>query len=159
MRHVLFSAVVVSSATLVGALVLSIAQPTVSVWPAPQENERAWRARLILHRITGALVALAGVGALGLAVLDRGSLHLPAILRWLVGAAILGFGVTFGLWGYVRLGPSASHGAIAPLEASGPYRYSRNPQYVGAIAVLLGFALLCDSKLGLLAGSGPLPGK
>jgi protein-S-isoprenylcysteine O-methyltransferase Ste14 len=153
MRYVLFSAVVVSAATLVGALVLSIAKPTVSVWPAPQEKERAWRARLMVHRVTGALVALAGVGALCLAVLDRGSLHLPARLGWLIGLAILAFGATFGLWGYLRLGPSASQGALAPLEASGPYRYSRNPQYVGAIAVLLGFALLCASKLGLLAGA------
>lgn len=67
--------------------------------------------------------------------------------------AVLAFGATFGLWGYLQLGPTASQGALAPLEASGPYRYSRNPQYVGAIAVLLGFALLCASKLGLLAGA------
>ncbi len=62
-------------------------------------------------------------------------------------------GAVFGLWGYVQLGPAASQGALAPLEASGPYRFSRNPQYVGAIGVLLGFGLLCSSKLGLLAGA------
>lgn len=62
MRQILFLAVVVSAATLVGALILSIAQPTVSVWPAPQENERAWRVRLIVHRVAGTLVALAGTG-------------------------------------------------------------------------------------------------
>ena len=67
--------------------------------------------------------------------------------------AILGFGAAFGLWGYVRLGASASQGGGASLEVSGPYRYSRNPQYVGAIGVLLGFALLCASELGLLAGA------
>ena len=32
-------------------------------------------------------------------------------------------------------------------------RYSRNPQYSGAIGVLLGFGLLCGSKLALLAGA------
>jgi len=153
MRYVVFSAVVVSSATLVGALIFSIAQPTVSVWPAPHEDERAWRVRLVVHRVAGVLIALTGVGVLVLALLDRGSLYLPAGVRWLVGPAILGFGATFGLWGYVRLGANTSQGAIAPLEVSGPYRYSRNPQYVGAISVLLGFALLCASKLGLLAGA------
>ena len=153
MRHILFLAVVISSTVLVGALVLSIARPAASLWPAPQQNERAWRARLVVHRVTGALVALAGMGTLGLAVLDRGSLQIPTSLRWLVGGAILGFGATFGLWGYLQLGPSASQGALAPLEASGPYRYSRNPQYVGAVAVLLGFALVCASKLGLLGGA------
>jgi len=153
MKHVVFSAVVVSSATLVGSIIFSIAHPAMSVWPIPHENERAWRVRLIVHRVVGMLVALIGVGALALAILDRGTLHLPASLRWLVGPAILGFGASFGLWGYLRLGASASQGALASLEASGPYRYSRNPQYVGAVGVLLGFALLCASELGLLAGA------
>ncbi len=153
MRHLVFWAVVVSSTTLVGALIFSIAQPTVGVWPAPHENERAWRLRLVTHRVAGVLVALTGVGALVLSLLDRGSLHFPPGFRWLIGPALLGFGATFGLWGYVRLGARASQGAIAPLEVSGPYRYSRNPQYVGAIGVLLGFPLLCASKLGLLAGA------
>jgi protein-S-isoprenylcysteine O-methyltransferase Ste14 len=153
MLQIVFSAVVVSSAALVGALILSIAQPAVSVWPTPRENGRAWRVRLIVHRVAGALVVIAGAGALALAALDRGSLHLPPSLTWLVGPAILGFGATFGLWGYLRLGAHASQGAIASLEVSGPYRYSRNPQYVGAVGVLLGFALLCASKLGLLAGA------
>jgi protein-S-isoprenylcysteine O-methyltransferase Ste14 len=153
MRHLVFSAVVVSSATLVGALVFSIVQPTVSLWPTPHEKERAWRLRLVAHHVAGVLVAFTGVGALALAFLDRASLDLPAGFRWFVGPAILGFGAVFGLWGYVQLGASASQGAIGPLEVSGPYRYSRNPQYVGAIGVLLGFALLCASKLGLLAAA------
>src|SRR5262245_24542915 len=152
MRHIAFWAVVVSSAILVAGLLLSIARPTVSIWPAPQESERAWRVRLIVHRVTGLLVALAGLTALALAALDRGSLRLPGSIRWLVGPAMFGFGAAFGLWGYVTLGPNASQGALGPLEVSGPYRYSRNPQYVGAMGVLLGFALLCASKLGFFAG-------
>jgi protein-S-isoprenylcysteine O-methyltransferase Ste14 len=153
MSNSILAAVAASSAILVGALILSIAKPTVGVWPAPREHERAWRARLVVHRIAGVLVALTGAGALALALLDRGSLHLPAGFRWIVGPAVLAFGALFGLWGYVRLGANASLGAMASLEASGPYRYSRNPQYVGAIGVLLGFALLCASELGLLAGA------
>lgn len=153
MRHILFLVVVVSSATLIGALIFSIVHPTLRVWPAPQRNERAWRVRLILHQACGVMVALTGVGVHELALADRGSLHLPGGVRWFAGLAIFGFGAAFGLWGYARLGVNASHGAVAPLEVSGPYRYSRNPQYVGAIGVLLGISLLFASKLGLLAGA------
>ena len=151
MNYFVFCAVVISSFVLVASLVFSIARPTNRIWPAPQPSEPAWRVRLIVHRVAGALVGLTGIGVLGLAVVDRGSLNLPAGPRWLVGAALLSFGAAFGLWGYVQLGPVASQGALVPLQSLGPYRYSRNPQYVGAVGVLLGFALLCNSQLGLLA--------
>jgi protein-S-isoprenylcysteine O-methyltransferase Ste14 len=153
MREIILIAIVVSSFALVATLVFSMMQPTVSIWPAPQENERAWRVRLIGHRVTGVLVALTGVVTLILALLDSGSLSLPATLRWLIGPLVFGFGAVLGLWGYLQLGVEVSQGAIGSLEVSGPYRYSRNPQYVGAIGVLLGFALLCASKLGLLAAA------
>ena len=153
MTHIILSAVVVSSIALVAALVLSMIQPTVSIWPAPQKNERAWRVRLIGHRVIGVLVALTGVVTLVLALLDSGSLNLLATLRWLIGPLLLGFGAVLGLWGYFQLGVEVSQGALGALEVSGPYRYSRNPQYVGAIGVLFGFALLCASKLGLLAAA------
>src|SRR5262249_3376533 len=147
MRYILFLVIVVSSAALIGALVFSIVYPTLRVWPSPQESERAWRGRLVVYRVSEAMVALTGVGVLALALADRGSLYLPAGVREFVGLPVLCFGATFGRWGYARLGVSASHGAVAPLEVSGPYRYSRNPQYVGAIGVLFGFSLLFASKL------------
>ena len=100
------------------ALIFSIVQPSVGVWPAPHENERAWRLRLLMHEVYGVLVALTGVGALAVALLDPGSPDLPAGFRWLAGPAILGFGAAFGPWGYVRLGSRASHGAIAPIITS-----------------------------------------
>ena len=146
-------AVLAIATAVVAALLFSIVRPSLSVWPSPRRDRPAWRARHVVHRVTGALVVLAGLGVLGLALFDRGSLGLPIGPAQLVGALLLAFGAVFGLWGYVRLGPAASQGASVPLVSSGPYRYSRNPQYVGAIAVLLGFGLLCSSKLGLVAGA------
>lgn len=153
MSRFVFFAVVISASAVVTSLVFSIVQPSMSVWPSPQRNQAAWRVRRVVNRVAGVLVACAGLGVLGLALLDRGSLDLPTGLLQLVGTLLLGFGAVFGLWGYVRLGPDASQGALGPLETSGPYRYSRNPQYVGAIGVLLGFGPLCCSKLALVAGA------
>jgi len=152
-KHYIFVALVMSSFVLVALLVFSIVQPAWCLWPAPQPNDPAWRFRLLVHRASGVLIALTGLGALGLAVLDRSSLGLSAPPRWLLGSGLLIFGATFGLSGYIQLGVARSQGVPGPLEARGAYRYSRNPQYVGAIGVLLGFGLLSGSKLGLLAGT------
>ena len=38
-------------------------------------------------------------------------------------------------------------GSLLVLVAEGPYRYTRNPQYVGDIVGLLGWGILCNSLL------------
>lgn len=60
-------------------------------------------------------------------------------------------GGAFALWGFFGLGVTASQGLGGPLLARGAYRYSRNPQYVGTVAVLLGYAVICNSSLTLVA--------
>ena len=49
------------------------------------------------------------------------------------------------------MGVTASQGFGGPLLVSGAYRYSRNPQYVGTVAGLLGYGVLCNSALTLVA--------
>jgi protein-S-isoprenylcysteine O-methyltransferase Ste14 len=80
MTHLVFLAVVGSAFAVVASLILSIVRPRRSVWPLPQRDEPAWRVRRSVSRAAGMLVVLAGLGALGLALLDRGSLELPAFL-------------------------------------------------------------------------------
>jgi protein-S-isoprenylcysteine O-methyltransferase Ste14 len=78
--------------------------------------------------------------------------HVPA-LRWLGGALVVaGFVLTLAS---ARL--FARHGtAIKPFErssalvTSGPYRFTRNPMYVGLVAMLAGLALLLEALSALL---------
>jgi protein-S-isoprenylcysteine O-methyltransferase Ste14 len=124
-------------------LVLSIARPELRLWPPPDPSSRRYpltRANLVLGPLT-----VVGVFALG--VLDWNSLALPALLRLLVGVPLFASGGAFALWGYLGLGVQASQGRHDGLVASGAYRYSRNPQYVGTIACLLGYAIACSSGL------------
>src|SRR2546427_11159477 len=51
----------------------------------------------------------------------------------------------------MRVAGFPSQGLGGPLLASGAYRYSRNPQYVGAISGLIGYSLICNSALALIA--------
>jgi len=78
--------------------------------------------------------------------------HVPA-LRWLGGAIVAaGFALTVAS---ARL--FARHGtAIRPFDRSsalvisGPYRFTRNPMYVGLVAMLIGLALMLESLSPLL---------
>jgi len=71
-----------------------------------------------------------------------------------VGAALLAAGLAFNLWGVYSLW---RHGtAVHPthpaerIVATGPFRLSRNPLYVGLHAAFVGVALILDTVWGLI---------
>ena len=91
-------------------------------------------------------------GLLGLVVLgiiDWNSFALHHWARFLVGGLLMACGF-FALWGYLTLGAHASQGLGGDLVTTGPYRYSRNPQYVGTVPAVLGYAIICNSILALI---------
>ena len=56
----------------------------------------------------------------------------------------------FALAGYRTLGVEISTGTVGGLEIRGPYRSSRNPQYVVTAGGLIGAALIANSGLFLI---------
>lgn len=90
---------------------------------------------------------LLGLVVLGIIDWNSFALHGPA--RFFVGGLLMACGL-FALWGYLALGARASQGLAAQLVTTGPYRYSRNPQYVGSIPAVLGYAIICNSTLALV---------
>jgi protein-S-isoprenylcysteine O-methyltransferase Ste14 len=104
-------------------------------------------------------LALVALLALVMALLDRGwpwpSLALPgasviAVLVALAGAAVCGLGVLAFRRARTTVNPLAPETASA-LVATGIYRHSRNPMYVGFALLLLGWALFLGSLVALLA--------
>ncbi len=91
---------------------------------------------------------LLGVVALG--PVDFNSFAFHHWARFLVGGVLMACGL-FALWGYLALGVHASQGLGGEIVTTGPYRYSRNPQYVGTIPALLGYAIICNSVLAFVA--------
>jgi protein-S-isoprenylcysteine O-methyltransferase Ste14 len=66
-------------------------------------------------------------------------------------------GVPFGLagnalalWAIAALGMAPTSGDESTLVSRGPYRFSRNPQYVGFILALIGWGLITNSVLALI---------
>lgn len=142
-------AVTLGAEIVLGAVLLwSIARPGSRIWPPP--GRRSWQ-----YRLVWILTDVVAVGILWVGVLDWNTFVLDHWLRLPVGAVLALGGGAFALWGVRHLSWHASLGLEAELVRSGPYRWTRNPQYVGDIVMLLGWAIVFNSlQAGLLCGLG-----
>ena len=145
MRQIAFWVVIVSAVLDEASLIVSILRPDLRTWPPPGRNSWQFVCKGILSWTT-----LLGIAVLG--VLDWNGSSFGATARG-VGGLLVTLGGAFGLWGFLTLGVDASQGLAGDLVISGPYRYSRNPQYVGTIPVLIGYGLLTGSALTLAAAA------
>ena len=136
-------------------LVFSLLFPDLRVWPVPLPARRAVALRTAIYRSTGLATGLSAACLLVLAVIDFDSLQLPRFLHLSLGGLLFLAGGALAGTGFLTLGPEISTGAPpGAIQLRGPYRISRNPQYVGTIAVLLGVGLLANSTLAILASVG-----
>jgi len=114
---------------------VSIADPKRRIWPPPSRH--SWQ---FYFTWVGSWIALSG--AFLLAVLDENTLGLSPTLRLGVGVPLLLAGAALIAWGTRTLSLHTSLGLGGQLIRSGPYRWSRNPQYVGLCAYLASLTLL-----------------
>jgi protein-S-isoprenylcysteine O-methyltransferase Ste14 len=104
----------------------------------------------MLFRALAAFVALPGLVAFAIPLAIGNSAERP-MRHQMLAAVPLCFGTILLLW-CVREFYNAGRGTLAPwdpprhLVTSGPYRFSRNPMYVGVITILAGWCILWDSR-------------
>lgn len=147
-----FWSTLVVTLLLDGTLLATLAMPDVQIWPPP--GRRTWQ-----YRLTWTLFGLSAAGFLVVGGLDAGSLGLS---RWLgtagtriVGSALFAAGTAGASYAMGYLGRRAALGLEAELVTGGPYAVSRNPGYVGDLALMGGYVILHDSTLAaLLAVAG-----
>ena len=138
---VVLPAIVLNNTTMF----LSIVRPDLRIWPPPRKD--SWQ--YVYSGVMG-FTGLLGVVALG--IIDWNSLALHQWARFAVGGSLMACGL-FALWGYLTLGARASQGLGRDLVTTGPYQYSRHPQYVGTIPAVLGYAIICNSSLALIVAA------
>lgn len=128
----------VAGSYLLGAFAWSIAFPDRRVWP-PKEATTG-----IKFRVWLATIAIFGATFV-LGVVNWNSFGWSAPVRWSVGVPLILMGNLVVWMGVRKIGFGATSGEVAELKTDGPYRYSRNPQYVADMVILLGWAVLSAS--------------
>ncbi len=127
-----------AAGALLAALLWSIVFPMRRVWPPKTDN-------VATKAAVWGLTILVFASAVFLGILDWNSLGWPAWFRWGAGLPLIVAGNIIVWTGVAAIGLKATSGDRVQLKTEGPYRYSRNPQYVADIAILLGWFLLSAS--------------
>jgi len=122
---------------LVGVL-WSVAVPEKSIWPPP--SKRSWQ-----HTSTWILFYLVfGLNSL-LIVFDWNTWMFDDPLRFIVGAPFIIIGSLLLIWGIHTLGVKNTSGLSDGFVYDGPYRFTRNPQYLGDMMLFVGLSIVSNS--------------
>ena len=135
----LFAVDLVALFLLLAATVWSVVRPDRRIWPPPAR--RSWQFVMIWICYRGAL----GLNAC-LLVLDWDSWVFSGGLRFLVGIPLALLGEMLVLWGIATIGRKNSWGIRDGFVDSGPYRFTRNPQYLGFNVLFLGLSIIANSQ-------------
>src|SRR6266498_4211259 len=77
----------------------------------------------------------------------------PKVLAWAgYFLALLGFGLPFSAASQLMKARTTldPHGSVSEIVTSGPYRFSRNPIYLGFVCLLIGFPFIFRTYWGLI---------
>ncbi len=140
MSTILFGvAVLILLAALAGA-VWSVAVPGRRLWPPPSRG--SWPH--VLNWLGFCVVC--GISLL-LLLMYWNSWIFPSPLRFVLGVPLAVLGGSLALWATLAAGWRNTSGLKDGFVSSGPYRFSRNPQYVGHIAFFIGVSVIANSLL------------
>lgn len=145
MQAVLIVVGLVMAAGTLAAILWSIAYPERRLWP-PQRYTKA--TPVLVWMPTFTLFGILFV----LGIMNWRSLPIPTWLRFGAGIPLILVGNVI-VWSEVaQFGIAQTGGAKGSLRTGGMYRFSRNPQYVADIAMIVGWIVLCASTGAALIG-------
>jgi protein-S-isoprenylcysteine O-methyltransferase Ste14 len=129
--------VTILTALLIGA-VWSVAYPAKRLWPPPASG--SWQ-----HRLAWVFFyTVFGLNAV-LIIFDWNSWIFETNLRFVIGVPIALIGALLVAWGVFTLGAQNTSGVKDRFVISGPYAFTRNPQYLGDIILFVGLSLIANS--------------
>jgi len=123
---------------LLAGAVWSVAFPARRIWPPPGKNSwQYWLTWTVFYLVFGLNAALL--------ILNWNSWVFKSDLRFIVGLPLTLLGALLVSWGIATLGVQNTSGLKAGFVATGPYRFTRNPQYLGDITLFLGLSIVANS--------------
>jgi hypothetical protein len=135
--YVFWIDVTILTALLIGA-VWSVAFPAKRLWPPPARG--SWQ-----HRLTwGFFYSVFGLNAV-LIFYDWNSWIFETNLRFVIGVPLALIGALLVTWGVATLGAKNTSGVKDRFVISGPYAFTRNPQYLGDMILFVGLSILVNS--------------
>ena len=140
MSTTLFGIALLILIALLAGVVWSVAVPDKRIWPPP--GRRSWQ-----YRFTwGGTYAVCAISIL-LLLMYWNSWVFQGPLRFVVAIPLVLAGGGLALWGVVTVGLKNSQGLRDGFLPAGPYRFTRNPQYVGNIVALVGVSVFANALL------------
>jgi protein-S-isoprenylcysteine O-methyltransferase Ste14 len=146
MTFLLFLSALLLELVYIILFLLTIWRPPFRFWPPP--SARSWQF-LFAWLIAG----LVFVNFFFLGLLDFDSAFLPEV-RSRLPLALLFFvaGMALGVWGGAVFGYRSTLGLGDRLVTRGPYRFTRDPQYIGDCLLALGYMIFTNSWLAWVIG-------
>ena len=137
--RVLFTIDLVALFLMLVGIVWSVVCPDRRLWPPPRRH--SWQ-----YVVTWTCFCVA-IGLNGcLLFLDWNSWFFAGNLRFLLGFPLALLGGLLAVWGIATIGWTNSLGVRTGFVASGPYRFTRNPQYLGDNVLFLGLSIIVNSQ-------------
>ncbi len=134
----IFGPVMFAHYVYLGLVLWSIAFPERRVWP-PLEP-RSWK-----YGLSWGVFVLAAGGDVLLMVRDWNTWLDVGGVRFYAGVPLVVVGLLLLAWGVYTLGVYRTSGLAGTFVREGPYRFTRNPQYVGDIFLCLGLIGVANS--------------
>jgi protein-S-isoprenylcysteine O-methyltransferase Ste14 len=147
MNLVLFSIAVAFELVYLLLFVLTIRLPGFRFWPPP--SSRSWQ-----FFSAWLMAGIVAVNFLFLGILDFDSSFFPDLrLRFPAAMIFFVIGSALGTWSSAVFGLRATIGLGDELITKGPYRYTRNPQYIGDSLNIVGYMILTNSWMVWIIGT------
>ncbi len=122
-----------------GLFWLTLRRPGFRFWPPPCARSWQFFAAWIMAGVVATIFLLLGGADFNSACLSIFQHRLPFAL------VLFGLGSAIGTWASLTFGLPNTLGLGARLVTRGPYRYTRNPEYIGDSLNILGFMVLTNS--------------
>ncbi len=147
MTLILFLSTVIIELIYIVLFVLTIRRHNFRFWPPP--SARSWQ-----FFVSWFLALVVVVNFLFIGLLDFDSFWLPSLwLRLPIVVILALFSSVIGFWVYTVFSFRSTLGLGNKLVVNGPYRYSRNPQYIIDILGALAFIILVNSWMAGVIGA------
>lgn len=145
MEYIIFTIVFVATLVALTGCIINLFFPKIRIWPPPEK--RSWQ-----FWFTWILAPIGMIGVPVIGILDMGTLGFNHWSRFLIGGSLILFAIPFAIWAIRMLSVHQTTGLKGTLLTKGPYKYTRNPQYVADILLYTGIILVTNSFMALITG-------